>query len=392
MKRIRDPIHGFIKVRDDELRYLEEPLIQRLRRIKQLGFDHYVYPGAVHDRFSHSLGVMHNASRIYSMLSRDLSVGEDQIRLAALIHDIGHTPLSHSLERFLIEKYGVSHEAYTEAIASGLGREFWEETHKDSIAHKIISSDMDADRMDYLLRDAYYCGLKYGEFDLDRLIQGIRSYGDELVVLYKARYALQSFVLARFLMYLQVYMHKTSAGFSVAAAKIMRVIDEEDPYPSVEEVEENPNILLKYDDVWFFSHLHDLSKRDDRYGKIARQLLYRRRFKIIYQNETILPYGFRREDYPHRYTALIKHRDELWEAGGFVHAPEFVALEPPYIGKSSLPILKDGEVIDIRDINPIIRTLSENYTLLIRVYAIEGYEEAVRKKVKDLLGVIDHDS
>ena len=385
MKRIRDPIHGFIIVEDKELPFLSDPVVQRLRRIKQLGFDHYVYPGAVHDRFSHSLGTLHIASRIVDSLRlRGIDLPKREIRLAALSHDLGHTPLSHTLEMFLKEVYGVRHERYTEAILAGRGREFLEILKESGLPHNIISSELDADRMDYLLRDSYFCGVKYGQFDLDRIIQGIVSIGDELGVLYKARYALQSFVLARFQMYHQVYMHKTSSAFSVAASKLMKEISEEYPYPTPDEVEANPDILVKYDDPRFFELIKELSKQEGMLGKIAYQLLHRRRFKMLYEREITLTHRY--TDKPRRYYEVLKNREEIEKAGGLVHAPEFVPLEPPYKDHSSrLPVLKDtGEIIDIRELDPVLDALSSHYTLLIRIYAIEGYEESVKRILRQL--------
>ena len=385
MKRIRDPIHGFIIVHDDELEVLQDPLVQRLRRIKQLGFDHYVYPGAVHDRFSHSLGVLSVASRMVESLESKGIKGlpKKHIRLAALTHDVGHTPMSHTLEMFLIRAYNVRHEAYTEAVLEGRGREFIDILREEGLSHNIISSELDADRMDYLLRDSYYCGVKYGQFDIERVIQGLVAIGEDLGVLNKARYALQSFVLARFQMYLQVYMHKTSAAFSVAAARLMYEVNEEYPYPTVEEVRDDPDKLVNYDDVRFLSLIKEISKRDDMLGMISKQLLHRIRFKRLYEKEATLTHKY--TDKPRRYHEIIKNLEEIEAAGGLVHAPEFVPLEPPYKdGKRKILVMTEEGPKDIREEDPVLDALSSHYKLIIRVYAIQGYEEEVSKVLSSL--------
>ena len=213
---IRDPVHGSIPINDSEIEILEHPFFQRLRGIKQLGFSEYVFPGATHTRYLHSIGVMNVSTLVFNSLfkeqsSKDILRLKESLRLGCLLHDIGHAPLSHSTEsvmpmvsalklpeHFRGRERQASHEDYTiKSITDssftesfkGVTREFGVdpiavaelvigETKNPAyftinginyfpLLHQLVSSEMDCDRMDYLLRDSYFCGVSYGKFDLD---------------------------------------------------------------------------------------------------------------------------------------------------------------------------------------------------------------------------------
>lgn len=208
MKTIRDPIHGDIDLSEVERAVLDSPEMQRLRRIKQLSFCSLVYPGANHTRFEHSLGTMHLAGRI----ARKLGLEEQPLRLAGLIHDAGHLPFSHSLEQV----FGVSHEdnldmvlkgAIGDALSdSGFERREIASLAKGKGAGKIIASQIDADRMDYLLRDSHYTGVAYGVIDADRIINVI-GFDKELFFNKKGLIALEALLIGRNQMYEAVYFH-----------------------------------------------------------------------------------------------------------------------------------------------------------------------------------------
>ncbi|MBF0564395.1 MAG: HD domain-containing protein [Nitrospirae bacterium] len=233
-REIRDPIHGFIQRSAKEEKIIDLPVFQRLRGIKQLAMANLVYPGALHTRFGHSLGVMH----IVGKLAERLEVEEDGrifIRLAALLHDIGHGPFSHVSENIL-DKYNKSevnpkskekiHELITSEIIqknSELGSILSEDDRKqivgylqgqsgESVVKDIISGPLDGDKQDYLLRDSYYCGVKYGIFDIDRLVGTLEAYQQEhdhiLAVSKDGLYVIEQFVLAKYHMTTQVYRHR----------------------------------------------------------------------------------------------------------------------------------------------------------------------------------------
>lgn len=237
MREIRDPVHGFIESNQLEEALLNTSLFQRLRRIKQLALASLVYPGALHTRFEHSLGVMYLAGKLSDRLLKDRDSDDKQlVRLAALLHDIGHGPFSHVSESILESFYDrdkvqpKSKEKIHELLTCALIR-FSPELSElispvlrgkiidllsgacgDRILKDIVSGPLDADKLDYLLRDSYYCGVKYGVFDLDRLLSTVKPInidGDlTLAVSGDGIHSLEQFVLAKYYMTTQVYRHK----------------------------------------------------------------------------------------------------------------------------------------------------------------------------------------
>lgn len=235
-REIRDPIHGFIQRYEIEDKIIDTRVFQRLRCIKQLAMANLVYPGAVHTRFSHSLGVMHVSGVLANKLLNDPEKIRT-VRLAALLHDIGHGPFSHVSEAVLDIYYDKSkvkpkarekiHEMLTAEIikrdleiGKHIGQTEREKiigiltgTHGESIEKGIISGPLDADKQDYLLRDSYFCGVKYGVFDLDRLVSTLKLHIDQrdqfLAASQDGVYAIEQFVLAKYHMTTQVYRHKT---------------------------------------------------------------------------------------------------------------------------------------------------------------------------------------
>ena len=262
---VRDPVHGSIKILDEEISIIEAPFFQRLRNIKQLGFSEYVFPGATHTRYIHSIGVMDIASKVFKQLfkgveeDKDIERLHETVRLACLLHDIGHAPLSHTTEfvmpniselnlpnNFMPEKdRQASHEDYT--IKSIVDSSFTESfksvtakfgvqpeqvaeviigktdspeyfTHKGinyfPLLHQMVSSEMDCDRMDYLLRDSYFCGVSYGKFDLDWIIDNLKPCIVDakayVGISERAVATFDDFLLCRFHMFLMVYFHYKS--------------------------------------------------------------------------------------------------------------------------------------------------------------------------------------
>ena len=234
---VRDPIHSLVRLTDQEMELVNSPTFQRLRRVRQLAMADLVYPGAVHTRFEHCLGTLHIAQRILDHLDRVQGVREADVRLAALLHDIGHGPFSHVSE-YLLEKFSdpsavgkastrekihekvtvdiinnvdeiaciLSEEdrhGITSIIAGGRTRDF---------RRDIVSSSLDADKMDYLLRDAHFAGVRYGFFDLDKVVDVCRKYeqGQEsyLVIEEEGIFAVEQLVLAKQYMTRQVYAHR----------------------------------------------------------------------------------------------------------------------------------------------------------------------------------------
>jgi uncharacterized protein len=262
---VRDPVHGSIKILDEEIKILEHPFFQRLRNIKQLGFSEFIFPGATHTRYLHSIGVMDVSTKVFDQLfkeqknSIEIERLKETVRLACLLHDIGHAPLSHTTEFVMptVDKLKIppqfiqnpnaqaTHEDYTiksivdssftDSFKSVKSRYGVEPNHVAELVtgsyldaasftiggvnyfpllHQLVSSEMDCDRMDYLLRDSYFCGVSYGKFDLDWIIDNMKPTiinGEAFVgISERAVATFDDFLLCRFHMFLMVYFHYKS--------------------------------------------------------------------------------------------------------------------------------------------------------------------------------------
>jgi len=222
LKIINDPVYGFIKIPYDIVfDLIEHPLFQRLRRIRQLGLTHYVYPGANHTRFQHAVGAMHLMGLAIDVIrSKGHAIDEEEARavtIAILLHDIGHGPFSHSLEHSLIR--GTSHEEISLMFMEQLNDEFqgglsraiaiFTNNYPKKFLHQLVSSQLDMDRLDYLKRDSFFTGVTEGVIGSDRIIKMLNVHNDQLVVEEKGIYSIEKFLIARRLMYWQVYLHRT---------------------------------------------------------------------------------------------------------------------------------------------------------------------------------------
>lgn len=229
-KIITDPVFGFINI-PSELLYdlIQHPYFQRLHRIKQLGMSSYVYPGAQHTRLQHSLGAMHLMGEAVAQLQQQghtITIEEaDAVRACILLHDIGHGPFSHALENSLV--HNIKHEEISLMLMQQINNEFdgklnmaieiFTAVYPKRFLHQLVSSQLDMDRLDYLSRDSFFSGVSEGIIGAARIIKMLNVHKDELVVDIKGIYSIEKFLVARRLMYWQVYLHKTS----VAAEKML---------------------------------------------------------------------------------------------------------------------------------------------------------------------------
>jgi len=240
-KVFKDPVHKYIYVQDELIwNLINTKEFQRLRRIRQLGTSYLTFHGAEHSRFSHSLGVYEITRKIISQFERsgnpDWPQEEKLVSLcAALLHDLGHGPFSHSIEqvfdmdheqwtcRFLLEDTEVNRvlrgvsEAFPREVASVICKNY-----AKPIVVSLVSSQMDADRMDYLLRDAYYTGVNYGTFDLDRILRVLRPYKGRIVVKESGMHAVEDYLMSRYQMYWQVYFHPVTRSSEIILRQIFR--------------------------------------------------------------------------------------------------------------------------------------------------------------------------
>lgn len=221
-KIINDPVHGFVTIPSDFIfDLIEHPFLQRLRRIKQLGLTHYVYPGATHTRFQHTIGALHLMTlALESLMSKGIIITNEEQEaalIAILLHDIGHGPFSHALEETIIP--GITHEQLSHVLMQKLNQEYvskldlaiaiYNDTYSKKFLHQLVTSQLDMDRLDYIKRDSFFTGVTEGTIGTDRIIKMLNVYNDNLVVERKGIYSVEKFLISRRLMYWQVYFHKT---------------------------------------------------------------------------------------------------------------------------------------------------------------------------------------
>ena len=234
-KIINDPVFGFINVPNDFLYdIIQHPYFQRLHRIKQLGLSSFVYPGAQHTRMLHSLGAMHLMGEAVQQLreaGHEITTQEaEAVRACILLHDIGHGPFSHTLEHSIVQH--ISPEQISLRMMKRMNDEddgkltlaldiFTNNYHKHFL-HQLVSSQLDMDRLDYLSRDSFYCGVSEGIVGSARIIKMLNVHNDKLVVEAKGIYSIEKFLVARRLMYWQVYLHKTSTAAEIMLINILR--------------------------------------------------------------------------------------------------------------------------------------------------------------------------
>lgn len=245
-KIINDPVFGFVRIKSDLLYdILQHPYVQRLGRIKQLGVSNLVYPGAVHTRLLHSLGAMHLMHEaIHNLREKDIEVSKSEeiaAMAAILLHDVGHGPFSHVLENTLVS--GVTHEEISLLMMQQINQDLttseqmnlqgeierpldeaiaiFRDEYPRHFLHQLISSQLDVDRMDYLSRDSFFCGVTEGSIASQRILKMLNVQDDRLVVDSKGIYSVEKFLVARRLMYWQVYLHKTSVAAEMLLISIL---------------------------------------------------------------------------------------------------------------------------------------------------------------------------
>jgi HD superfamily phosphohydrolase len=221
LKIFNDPIYGFVSLPFEIIfDLIEHPYFQRLRRIKQLGLTNLVYPGALHTRFHHAMGAMHLMSQAIEVIrAKGHEITEEEakgVTIAILLHDIGHGPFSHALEHSIVNN--ISHEDISELFMERLNKQFgkqlqlaitiFQNKYKKKFLHQLVSSQLDMDRLDYLKRDSFFTGVSEGVVSSERIIKMLNVVNDQLAVEAKGIYSIEKFIIARRLMYWQVYLHK----------------------------------------------------------------------------------------------------------------------------------------------------------------------------------------
>src|SRR4030095_13180410 len=378
-KIINDPVYGFITIDDPLiLSIIAHPYYQRLRRIHQMAFAHLVYPGAVHSRLHHSLGAYHLMSCALSELKNKGTIipPEEELsaKVALLLHDIGHGPYSHALENELIKN--IQHEAISLLIMRTMNEEYkgrlqtaidiFTNTYPKHFLHQLISGQLDVDRMDYLSRDSFFTGVAEGVISYDRILKMLVVKDDELMIEEKGIYSIEKFLVARRLMYWQVYLHKAVMGAEMLLVKIIQrakdLLKNEiatvaatkalnfflNSYDSAEPIEEHLKAFCSLDDYDVMCTIKNWSDHPDEIlSTLCRSLVDRRLLKIKLQAE---PFDER---------MLVEKKCEVAErlqitneeAGYFVFTGEAINTTYDPTDERINILFKDGAVKDISQID-----------------------------------------
>ena len=415
---IRDPIHGYIFMTSIEKEIIDSKPLQRLRRIKQLSGAFLTYPGAEHSRFSHSLGVMHLAGLLGNHFTKLSYIDEEdvqKIRIAGLLHDIGHGPFSHMYEEILGKYRNMTHEDVTQWLIKNselkdiLTKYGYSTQDLSKLAvgklekpdkrflNQIIASQFNADTMDYLLRDSYFAGVEYGKIDVHRLINSIDVFDNTLAMNIDALYALESFVIARYEMFKAVYFHRTVRAAEIMLVRAMDYANDQLELTSFQK----PKDYLKLEDANVLSRLLSLKPLRTKKIRISQELaeLYLNRKLLKCVHTTIIHH---QNDF---YTNLMSRDEirnqiieEIGEKSGV--DPYYILIDVPTVpsvpyypllGKpSEIPVfqsLPDGskERRTLSEYSPIIDALV-GYMDIIRIYTTPKFRNKVRDGVAEIFG------
>ena len=378
---LNDPIYGFIGIESEIIfELLEHPFFQRLRRISQMGLSYLVYPGARHSRFEHALGAMYLMNKTVTVLRKkgvEISNAEKEaLSIAILLHDIGHGPFSHALEEsFLIDTH---HEAlslgYMELLNEqfdgklSLAIEIFSGQYSRKFMGQLVASQLDIDRLDYLKRDSFYTGATEGNINSQRIIEMFNVVEDELVVEEKGLFSVEKFIMARRLMYWQVYLHKTGLAAELLLSHLMQYARSLVVKGEIDNVIEplksffltqKPSMIDK-DLLERFSRLDDTDilaslkawqqHPDEILSSYASRILNRRLMKMEFQDQP-----FTSEQIQKRKNKLIQQGFSKAYADHFVFSGS-ISSKPYSIDKPSIKIvLKSGEVKSLEDISSLFK-------------------------------------
>lgn len=393
-KIINDPVYGFITIPNAFIfQLIEHPFFQRLRRIKQLGLSEYVYPGATHSRFHHALGALHLMVNAVTILKqKDINISDEEaeaLYAGILLHDIGHGPYSHTLEHTLVKN--VNHEYISLLLMQQLNTEFkgkldltlkiFQNQYKKKFLYQLISGQLDMDRLDYLGRDSFFTGVTEGIVGSERIINMLNVVKDELVVEEKGIYSIEKFIIARRLMYWQVYLHKTVVAADILLTNIIKraaylvkkgeilfatpallwFLNNEATKKTFEENTIALEQFILLDDSDIFSAIKTWQYCNDKVlAQLSQNLVLRKLPKILVQNKPFETQIIKAKQKEMCTLFSIKSNDAEY------FAKENLIKNDAYKNESTrINILKkDGKVVDVTD-------ASDNYNL-----------KALRKTVK----------
>ena len=378
-KILNDPIYGFITLKHGIIYDLiEHPYFQRLRRISQLGLSYLVYPGAYHTRFQHAIGCMYLMNKSISQIrnkGHEITKKEEEaLNIAILLHDIGHGPFSHALEKSIVEN--ISHEELSSIFMEELNNQFdgkltlaiqiFNDNYSKKFLHQLVSSQLDMDRLDYLKRDSFFTGVTEGSIGTERIINMLDVVNDELVVEEKGIYSIEKFLIARRLMYWQVYLHKTVLSSENMLINILKrakelMINGENIFSTtslkiflnkkftLSEFKNEKSVLENFsqlDDHDIYACLKEWRKEKDFIlSNLSGRILDRKPLKIKIQNTP-----FTSDQIKNEREKAMKHLNITEDEVKFFVFSHKVSNNTYQIGKAKINILmKDGLIQDITE-------------------------------------------
>ena len=378
---LNDPIYGFIGIESGIIfELLSHPFFQRLRRISQMGLSYLVYPGARHSRFEHALGAMHLMNKaVMVLLKKGVDISNDEreaLSIAILLHDIGHGPFSHALEECIL--FDTRHEALSLGYMELLNEQFdgklslaiqiFNGQYPRKFMGQLVASQLDIDRLDYLKRDSFYTGATEGNINTQRIIEMFNVVEDELVVEEKGLFSVEKFIMARRLMYWQVYLHKTGLAAELLLSHLMQYVrslvtkgqsvDITEPLKSF-FLSQGPSVINK-DLLERFSRLDDIDilaslkvwqyHQDEILSGYANRILNRRLMKMRIQDQP-----FTKEQIENRKNKLIQQGLSKAYADHFVFSGS-ISSRPYSLDTPSIKIvLKSGEVKPLEEISSLFK-------------------------------------
>lgn len=406
---IKDPLYGYVKISDDEKSVIDTKAFQRLRRIRQLSGSEYVYPAANHTRFEHSLGTMYLAGFFAEQSMVELSEEEGRLlRLAALLHDVGHGPFSHVYEGLLVKYKGKTHEDMTKWIIenstladllNGLGFDPKEvsalsvgepRVRGKPYLSQVVRSSVDVDKMDFIVRDSYHTGAGYGFVDVFRILYTMDVLDGNLAVDVKALSALETFLIARIESFRSIYFHRTSRAVQIMLLHAMEMARDELGLLDFQSAED----YLAMDDYNVWSALCSSEKAKP----IMEDLMERRLLKCVYERTLFLESSLVSSLLTNE-TVKSKLEEEIASDAGvsaedvFIDSPSLPSV--PYSHSSQLepmeiPVFRrsaDGRKVaqKLTELSRLIGFL-RNVMNIVRVYSKESYREAVAKASEKIFG------
>jgi HD superfamily phosphohydrolase len=410
---IKDPVHGYVYITQEEKTIIDSYPVQRLHRLRQLAGAEYVYPGANHTRFEHSVGVMYLAGMVARNpnISQYVSEGEaETVRVAALLHDVGHGPFSHVFEYLLNKELDKTHEDLTTWIIrkselndivrragfnpQDVGRLAVGKLHKPKKAFldQIMSSTVDVDKQDFIVRDTYHTGAEYGYIDIYRLVHMLDVLGENLAVEVGALSALESLLIARIESFKSIYFHRVGRAAQIMLATAMERANEELGFTRFK----TPEQYLAMDDYTVYAQLKNCAKSK----KIIRDLENRRMLKCayektFYEKDAVISNIFSRESYRKQLQSEIAEEADVQTEAVIIDVPTVpsVPYEHSVLTESmEIPVFiktQQGKKIPQRlsEISRIFETL-KGFMNVLRVYTTAEEREKVSRAATKVLGRI----